>query len=828
LKKLFANIALDIPIDSIFTYEVPDYLFDYVSIGMRVLVPFGNRTLTGFVIGLTDSTEVQNTKQIKSCLDSEPVLTNEMIKFAKFISDYYLSNLGEVLSLFIPKKLSVNSEIYFSLTDNYIVELNNLSKANEVIFDIVNVILKSKDRRLTKKQIENKLNQNITYSLELLVKKNIIQKEKLYTKTTQVLLVKYIRNKTKNLPLDDVKKEFGIKTLKQIELYELLIQNKEIELTELRKNFQIPDSTVKSFVNKGIAEIFEIKKERRPDNLFEEEMKLLVLNDEQKNAVDKISESIRKNEFKTFLLFGVTGSGKTEVYIRLLENAIKENKQGIVLVPEISLTPQLIKRFKNKFGDKIGVIHSKLSEGERLDTYTGIRDGKYDIVVGPRSALFSPLKNIGVIIVDEEHDHSYKQDNSPFYNARDMAIIRSKINNGVCVLGSATPSVESFFNAKSKRYELLTLKKRATKSALPFVKVIDLKYKYATDGYDFKEDIEKLKIKFLSKELIYSIDRRLENKESILLLQNRRGYHSYIECVSCGLVEQCERCNISLTYHKHIDLLKCHLCGFTKKRNFNCSNCGSSKLISSGAGTEKIEEEILEIFPKAIIERMDSDTMTSKSKYQKVLSDFYKAKIDILVGTQIISKGLDFPNVTLVGVVNSDIGLLLPDFRAAEKTFQLLTQVSGRSGRSDKPGEVIIQTKHSEYKLFSKVIEHDYDGFYDYEIKLREMGEYPPYSRIGLIEIKTKDFNVCKEEANKIYFILKKFKYKDYLTILTPSQPLFSKVKDQNRFHIIVKSLKSNDPSGKLLIDSFKFVKENYTKQKDVKIIYDIDCMSFL
>ncbi|MEI7485741.1 MAG: primosomal protein N', partial [Ignavibacteriota bacterium] len=403
---------------------------------------------------------------------------------------------------------------------------------------------------------------------------------------------------------------------------------------------------------------------------------------------------VTEKQFNVHLLYGITGSGKTEVYIRALEEVLKLGKTGIVLVPEISLTPQLISRFKNKFSDIVGVIHSKLSEGERLDTFIGVREKRIKIVIGPRSALFAPLTDIGIIIVDEEHDSSYKQENSPRYNARDMAIVRGKLNNAAVVLGSATPSTESYYNALSGKYKLLKLTTRATDATLPFIKIVDLKNPVKSDGFRYIEEIEKSKIKFLSKELLYAIHSRIEKKESVILLQNRRGYHSYIECVTCGYVELCEHCNVSLTYHKRIEYLKCHICGYSEKMITRCKECSSTKLIESGAGTEKIEEELNAVFPKARIERMDSDTMVSKFKYQRVLTDFSKGDIDILVGTQIISKGLDFPNVTLVGVVNADIGMLLPDFRAEERTFQLLTQVAGRSGRSNKSGEVLIQTRH--------------------------------------------------------------------------------------------------------------------------------------
>lgn len=828
MKGNFANIALDIPVDSLFTYSIPDYLNDKAEAGARVLVPFGKRVLTGFIVSFTDECSFEKVKDVKSVLDDEPALTEEMLKFGMWISEYYLSPPGEILAQFIPKKLSIKSEISYSLAEDYASKINALKNAKEVLIDIVNLFAKTKGGNLTKRQIDNRLNLNTSYYVEYLSGKGILVKEKLYSQATKELTVKCAVRNFSEKTAEEAIAAHGIKTAKQIELIELLADDEKIEIAVLAKRHKISSSTVNSLYKKGLLKIVDLKKERGHSEMFEEEEKKIILNDEQENCLVKITESAESGKFKSFLLHGVTGSGKTEVYIRVLETVIAKGKTGIVLVPEISLTPQLIKRFKNRFGEKVGVIHSKLSEGERLDTYNGIQNGKYRIVIGPRSALFAPLRNLGLIIVDEEHESSYKQETSPRYNARDMAVIRAKFNEATVVLGSATPSVESYYNALSGKYELLKLNRRATESTMPFVKIVDMKKRSESDGFEISEEIEKLRIKYFSKELAYAVKRRLERKESVILLQNRRGYHSYIECLTCGHVEICDRCSVSLTYHKKINLLKCHLCGFTKKVMAKCSQCSSERLVESGAGTEKVEEFLTGLFPEARIERMDSDTMVSKYKYQKVLNDFYKGHTDILVGTQIISKGLDFPNVTLVGVINADIGMLLPDFRATERTFQLLTQVSGRSGRSDKEGEVVIQTNHPEYKLFEKVADHDFEGFYETEIKSREAGMYPPYSRIGLIEIKSKNQKLAELISKDIYNKIKEYKYYAYLQVLPPSQPLISKAKDYYRYHLVVKSSKTTDVSGKLLTEALKHVRNSVEHKGDVRITFDIDAMNFI
>ena len=828
MKHAYANIVISTHIDGVFTYIIPDYLQNDVKKGSRVLVPFGNRSLTGFVISLSDATSVANLKSIHSVLDAEPVLTDDMIEFGKWISEYYISPLGEVLSMFIPQNISVHSEVIYCLTDDSYSLIKKLKKPNDIVFDIIKIISESKSKALTRKQIENKTGSNLSYYIEYLVKNGVLEKKQSYSSVTKEAFVKFVKlSFDKNL-LDDTITSEKIRIERQKEMLKLLSESEKIELNDLVKKYKFSASTVNSLLKKGLVQVVEVKKHRKPESYFHENHKELKLNDEQQYCFDEITGCLSRDMFRAFLLFGITGSGKTEVYIRALEHVINSGKTGIVLVPEISLTPQLISRFRNKFGSIIGVIHSKLSEGERLDIYIAIREGRVKIVIGPRSALFAPLKNIGLIVVDEEHEVSYKQENSPRYNARDMAIVRGKMNNAVVILGSATPSVESYYNAKSGKYKLLTLKTRATEASLPYVKIIDLKNAPKPDGFMKDTAIESFRARFLSKELLYAVRQRIEKKESVILLQNRRGYHSYIECVSCGHVEMCVRCNISLTYHKHIDYLKCHICGFAEKKISTCKECGSPKLIESGAGTEKIEEELNAIFPAARIERMDSDTMTSKFKYQKILNEFSKGEIDILVGTQIISKGLDFPNVTLVGVVNADIGMLLPDFRAEERTFQLLTQVAGRSGRSDKRGEVFIQTRHYEYKLFDNVREHNYESFYYNTIKTREDTGFPPFSRIAVVEIKSKDFEAGRQAANDVFNELKKFRYSSYLYIGNAIQPLISKIKDKFRFHVIVKSPKKTDPAGKLLTDALNFARQNIAKESSIKITYDIDSYSFI
>jgi primosomal protein N' (replication factor Y) len=833
LIELYVNIAINIPLHRLFTYKVPEQYLNEVDVGKRVLVPFGKKILTGIIIESTNKTELKNVRSIKGIIDEERILTEEMINFCKWVSDYYIAPIGEVFFSVIPKQLNIESGTYYFLTENYKENIDEIKNENDFIYNIIDLFRGNLKIKLSKKQIDKKLGiKNSLAYLELLTEKFVLNKETQFGKRLTGKFIKIVNINFDKNDFENILEKNKIKSDKQKLFLRNLVDNKNHGLTELQKLSGLSASSVNSLLKKELIKISELKVDREYTEIFEEEAKDIILNNEQEIALNNFNSALDKNIFRTFLLYGVTGSGKTEVYIRTIKTVLQKGKTALVLVPEISLTPQLIHRLKRNFGNSVGVIHSRLSEGERFDTFQKIIKNEYKIIVGARSALFSPLKNIGLIVVDEEHDDSYKQENSPKYNARDSAIMRGKLNNAVVILGSATPSLESYYNAINGKYTLLTLTKRATKINMPVIKIVDLKKKYLADNdkVDFFELIDKVKIKFLSKELIVEIGERLDKKESVLLLQNRRGYHSYLECINCGHVEMCPRCSISLTYHKAIGILKCHYCGFQKNLITNCSNCNSKFLIQKGAGTERVEEELIKIFPKAIIKRLDSDTLTSRKLYQTILKDFYDKKIDILVGTQIISKGLDFPEVTLVGVVNADIGLLLPDFRATEKTFQILTQVSGRSGRSEKKGEVLIQTNHSEYYVFDNVKNHDYNSFYEKEINSRRVLNYPPFSRISIVETKSTEQKLSESKIKEIFNFVRSIDKKKFLEILPPNQPLFSKLKDYYRYHLLLKSKKDTDPSGNYLIKVLNAVKDYSEKNisSKVRVSIDMDAINLL
>ena len=581
----------------------------------------------------------------------------------------------------------------------------------------------------------------------------------------------------------------------QEKILELLKENKKVKKEVLNK---ISVSSVNTLLKKNI--LLEEKEENYRHNLINEEKIKFNLNEEQQKVYKEIFNSINTNE--TFLLYGVTGSGKTNVYMKVIEDVIKNNKTAILLVPEISLTPQIIKRFTSYFSN-IAVLHSGLSDGEKYDEWRKINEGKVNIVIGARSAIFAPLKNIGVIIIDEEHSQTYKQENNPRYNAIDIAKERCKYHNCPLILGSATPSLESFARAKKKVYKLLELKNRYNNNTMPKVDIIDMNKEFKkASGY-------------FSNTLIDQIKETLERKEQVILFLNRRGYSSFLTCSSCGYVEKCPNCDISLTYHKSSNMLRCHYCGYATKRKKLCPKC-QEEFKDYGIGTEKVEEELKSLIKDAKIIRMDVDTTTTKNAHAKIINSFLEEKYNILVGTQMIAKGLDFPNVTLVGVLNADIGLNFPDFRSSETTFSLLNQVLGRSGRGNKEGKVLIQTFNPEHYAIAYTKNHDYLGFYNEEMKIRKILKYPPYYYICSIKIISKDYNLASKSSYDVVNYLKQ-NIKNEI-ILGPSVCNVFKLNNNYRFQIIIKYKDVNN-----ILEYLTNIEHHYFNKKDIKVEIDFN-----
>lgn len=822
---MFAEIVFPLPFRKTFTYSIPKDLQQLAKFGVRAVAPFGKRTLTGFIINLIETTSLDKSeiKPITDILDDKPIFTNNTLKFYEWLADYYLCSLGEALKLAVPQGTDVETKRKIVVDKEFVNDL--LSKE------------KKKDSLKFKILFELSKRDELSFATlqKAVKKKNIYSQVRLLHNQGAITIIDEVEGvKVKPKKIKFVKLEKGIaeiyasfpeldrKSPKQVKILLKLIEAKGIALpaAELLHKTEASLSSLNGLEQKGFVKVFEKEIDRRYKEKYEEEHQQLELTDHQKDVATEVLKNIETNKFHTFLLHGITGSGKTQVYIELAKKALEKNKTVLILVPEISLTPQITSRFYNNFGDTVTVIHSRMSAGERFDSWRRVLNGKSKIVVGARSALFAPLKNIGLICVDEEHDASYKQaDQIPKYNARDAAVILGSIYECPVILGSATPSVESMYNAEIGKYKLLSLPKRIDDAKLPkitFVNIAHEKNKSKTETV-------------FSKLLVDKIEDRLNKNEGVIILQNRRGFSTQIFCNDCGEVEMCENCSVPMVYHINQNKIQCHYCGLIKPAPHACTHCGSINIKYFGTGTERVEDELQFYFPNAKIERIDSDSITKKAYLSNLLLSFSKGDIDILVGTQMVSKGLDFPRVTLVGVISAETTLWLPDFRADERTFQLLTQVSGRAGRSKVAGEVIIQTYNEKHFVLQKVLENDYKGFYEKEKVDREKMGYPPFTRIALIE--TKDTNMDKAKGAVYDFYKEIIRYKNFLKISDPTTAQIFKLKNFYRYHILIKSFKEKDPGGAILRKAILEAWTEFNKKsryRDVKLFYDVDPQSIM
>ena len=720
---MYASVIIEYgnkAVDREFTYIIPPKYQDIIKVGHRVLVPFNNQEIEGFVLKITKEYHGSfDLKEITNICDEEPILNEEMLLLGDEITKKILCSKISIYQAMLPKALKAKHNTNIGIkNDRYLV----LNKSKEEILSYIETCKYQKQVDILKELLANEkiLISKTSSSIETLLKKD---------------LVKYI--------------------------YE--------EVNRYKSNFT-------------------------------GRYKPVTLNEMQESIVNKV----KLNTFKPYLLYGITGSGKTEVYMELIDRVIHQGKTAIMLVPEISLTPQIVDRFVTKFGSDIAILHSGLNEYEKYDEYRKILSGKVKIVVGARSAIFAPLKNIGIIVIDEEHTSTYKQDNNPRYHARDVAMLRGKYHQCPIILGSATPSLESFARALNNVYELLTLTKRAGSGSLPSIEIVDMKEESRSGNF------------VLSKVLIDKIWSRLRKNEQVILLLNRRGYSSMLTCRDCGNVIKCPNCDISLTYHKSSNTNRCHYCNYSIKNVNKCPVCGSSNMKDYGLGTEKLEEELNRIFKSRVI-RMDMDTTSKKGMHEKIINDFGEHKYDILLGTQMIAKGLDFPLVTLVGVINADSSLNVPDFRSAEVTFGLLSQVSGRAGRSGLAGEVIIQTYNPDHYSIVYAKNHDYYSFYKEEMKIRKALSYPPYYYITLVNITSKDYELGFKEANKIGDYLRKNLNPD-TKVLGPSMANIFKMNNIYHYQCIIK-YKYDNNLNKVLTN----IDEIYKINNKVDVSIDVD-----
>jgi primosomal protein N' (replication factor Y) len=794
----YANVALPVPLSQLFTYSIPEHLHHSARRGSVVVVPFGSKVLTGVIVERTGTPPERSLRNIMDVLPRTQEVSEESVATALWMAEYYHAPIGETMKLFLHVGLSQISNRIVSLNDPPGLTQDPAIDRSKEWVKIHRFLaqgpatIKGLQKATSIKSIHSVVNAFVEKGL-------LVLEERLTAKPSAKKEWSVRFNASAEIP--------ALKTDSHRRFFEFLQVHghEDLPVKEVMQKTSVSLSTVKTFQKKQILEMFQRDVSRRQligtDDQSERSL-TIQLNDDQHKAVRSITGAMANGTASTFLLYGITGSGKTQVYIEIIRECLSRNKTAIVLVPEISLTPQTVRRFHAHFGETVVWIHSKMSVGERYDAWRLSKEGTYKIVIGPRSALFAPLNNLGLIIVDEEHESSYKQyDATPRYLARDVAIVRGAQNNAVVVLGSATPSIESYTNALEGKFTLLQLPHRADNAHLPPVEIVNMvderQRRYQAMKVKAKEIGKKAfedAAKSISAALEEKIRDRIDKKEGVILLQNRRGFAPFIECNSCGHVEQCARCNVTMTYHAVQKHLRCHYCGTIAAPPTTCSQCGGFEFTMRGFGTQRVEEELRSLFPSARILRMDLDTTGGKHSHEKILRAFGNGEADILLGTQMVAKGLDFPRVTLVGVISADTQMMLPDFRSAERTFQLLTQVAGRAGRSTLRGEVIIQTSQPDHYALKHVRDHDFVGFYTEEVGFRRSVGYPPYARIVVLEFKGRSEKKVEETA--MLFGKKLSSVLERQWLLGPAPAVLSKIKDEYRWHIIVKADKEKDKNG--------------------------------
>lgn len=783
---MIAAVIVDIPAmqtDHPFDYMIPEKWEKIIFPGMRVIVPFGPRKVQGFVIELKEESTFSSLKPIHSILDVTPVLNKELLELGFWLTESTLCFAISAFQAMLPAAMKVKYEKEIHLTTDF----HNIDVGIQHLF---------KNKPLvTWKEIEE------SSSLQIFQKE--IQKGHLevFYKITDRARRKMVKSVALNVDQEELAQlmaDLPVKSGKQRGILEYFSNHPEpIPLSQLAAMLNITISPIKTLIKKNI--LMEIEQEVYRDPFLDksfEKTKSLPLSSDQQKALDPILESIEMGVHETLLLYGVTGSGKTEVYLQAIESVLKKGKEAIVLVPEISLTPQMVKRFKGRFGSLVAVLHSGLAIGEKYDEWRKIQRKEVSVVVGARSAIFAPFENLGIIIMDEEHETSYKQEENPRYHAKDVAIKRGSSHSCPVVLGSATPSLESFARAKKGVFKQLTLQKRINDQALPSVDIIDM-----------REEMRNGNRTMFSGKLLEKLKERMEKGEQSVLFLNKRGHSSFVMCRDCGFVVNCPHCDISLTYHRMNHLLKCHYCGYEQPAVRTCPDCGSEHIRFFGTGTQKVEEEITKVMPEARVIRMDVDTTRRKGAHEKLLTAFEEKKADILLGTQMIAKGLDIPNVTLVGVLAADTMLHLPDFRASEKTFQLLTQVSGRAGRHKLAGEVIIQSYTPDHYSVVLASMHDFDSFYQKEMMLRKMSGYPPFYYLALVSVSHPDLQKVVEITEKITNFIRS-RLSSSSVILGPVASVIPRINDRYRYQCMIKYKRETN-----LSDTLKSVVDHYQQE---------------
>jgi primosomal protein N' (replication factor Y) (superfamily II helicase) len=800
----YCDVSLPVPLDQPFTYALPETLQHRVQPGSRLVVPFGPRKLTGVILNCHDDPPAVATRQALRLIDAEPVLNSELLALGRWIAGYYCAPLGEVLRSMLPLASEIRSGKVWSLTDS------GRDAARQLILDAspedpaVQVLRMLEKRPLSAAYLSKALPlaEKATRSLE---RRGFIVAEQVQTERDP------LRAPTDRLRVELTGQAGDAKLNKsERELRAFLeLHPGSHHLKDLEDTVKNASTAARSLARKALV-LLTPEPMTMPAGAVRARH---ALNPQQQAAFDQIHAAILEKKFRTFLLHGVTGSGKTEVYLNAIETVVAEGRSALLLVPEIALTPAMAGQFFSRFGDHVAILHSAFTDVERSEQWRRIRSGAASVVVGTRSGVFAPVSNLGLIVVDEEHDGSYKQEETPRYNGRDVAIVRAQAAGACVILGSATPSLESRYNAERGRYTLLELPGRIEERPMPAVELVDMR----------QEFLETRKQSTFSRKLLDALAMRLENGEQTIVLLNRRGFSSFVACRACGERIQCINCSVTLTYHKRDRRLLCHYCSYAQKVPSVCPNCASDHIYFLGLGSERVEEELHQGFPTARVARLDRDTVTGKRQYESILHEFREGNYDILVGTQMIAKGHDIPNVTLVGVISADVGLGMPDFRAAERTFQLLTQVAGRAGRGSVPGIVLVQTINPDHYAVRLAAAQDYQAFYEKELAFRRALHYPPFSAMANLLVRSEQKEAAMRMSSEL--ALRFTPPPEKLKIMGPAEAPVARLKNEYRYQFLIKAA-SRKALNELLQGVRTFAQEH--KWGATALVIDVDPLSLM
>ncbi len=774
----YAEAALPLPLRRTFTYRLPTGVSDAVQIGSRILVPFGKRSLTGYVVELhTDlpddiEIETEKIKDVIELLDEEPLLTDEILQLTQWTADYYFASWGEVLKASLPAGINAASERIVSITPQGREEFWS-RKPDSVKSKIISALLEDGSR--PQRDLEREFGAQPTIrAVRDLLNAGFVETSQRTVSTK----VRVKRRKAVRLLEHSVDDSKPLTDKQQAIIDTLLRHDGEMLFTDLIEKADIGGSTVNTLAKRGVVVVFVQDLLRDPlEGAALPAIVDLTLTEQQDKALTAIEAAMAMTEYRAFLLHGITGSGKTEVYIRAMRSALNAGRSALMLVPEIALTPIFSRRLRAVFGDEVAILHSNLSPGERFDEWRRIRRGSARVAIGTRSAVFAPLSNIGLVIVDEEHDPSYRQHESPYYHGRDVGVMRAMFADAVIVLGSATPALESYYNVQNGKYTYLRLPSRIGGRPLAKAELVDMREVFKAAGKDVT----------FSPQLLQAIEETHSKGEQSIMLLNRRGFSQFVLCRTCGETLRCKNCDITLTYHRNEGRLVCHYCSYSVKTPHKCPFCSSEFLYFVGQGTEQIEDVLKKRFPALRIERVDRDTTARRRDLEKILLSFGRGEIDMLVGTQMLAKGHDYHNVTLVGVISVDLGLGLPDFRSAERTFQLITQVAGRAGRGNLPGRVLIQTYYPDHYALVHACNQDYEGFYEQEVRYRSRMAYPPFVVLASILIRHSSLDHASEQAAILRKCLDAADTERSCRFLGPAPASLSRLKGEYRLQIIVK-----------------------------------------